>query len=404
MKRQATMMNPATASKPPHIAEDLVRDIDIFALPGSDKDIQKPWKEIQDSGPAIFWTPRNGGHWVAARERDIVEMQRNWALFSSRSVTIPANQEPNLPLEVDPPYHTELRRLISPLFVPGVLRKVEDQARSLAVSLIEGFRDKGRIDFVREFAEALPITIFLWLMDLPDDDLEMMMGWAEATVRSPHEEERLRAKTETLNYLQNVVEERRKNLGEDFISTVIKGKVGGRDINEDEILNTLLILLFGGLDTVITMMSCFMAHLAEHPGQRNALEQDPGLIPAAVNELIRRHGIVNICRVAAKDMEYNGVQFKEGDKILLPNCLAGLDEEKFPNAMTVDFNRPNAAQHAAFGNGPHRCPGANIARMELRVMLEEWLPRIPDFRIDGDVKCVAGITSGVVSLPLAWDT
>ena len=146
--------------------------------------------------------------------------------------------------------------------------------------------------------------------------------------------------------------------------------------------------------------------LARNPRQRGQLRDKPALIPRAVDELIRRHGIVNTGRTIAHDVVYHGTVFKKGEIIILPNALVGLDPGLFPDPLTVDFNRPNSGQHAAFGSGIHRCPGANMARLEIRVILDEWLRIIPNFDLapDEPFTFAPGTVNGVSKLKLVWNT
>jgi cytochrome P450 len=166
----------------------------------------------------------------------------------------------------------------------------------------------------------------------------------------------------------------------------------------------LVMLLIGGLDTVASMMGFIGRFLAESPAHRKQLIDKPELIGKASDEFMRRFPIVNQGRTVARDFEYKGVQMKKGDMIMMPTALHGLDERKFERPLEVDFNRPTPV-HSTFGNGPHRCPGSYLARVELRVFMEEWLKRIPDFRVkQGEtVGFRAGVNATVTYLPLTWE-
>jgi cytochrome P450 len=161
--------------------------------------------------------------------------------------------------------------------------------------------------------------------------------------------------------------------------------------------------MFGGLDTVVSSMGFFMNFLARHPGHRRQLLEDPALLVPAVEELLRRHGIANFGRMVARDFEYRGLPLREGDLVLLPAALYNLDERQFGDPLTVDFHRP-LQHHMGFGTGIHRCLGAQLARLELRVLLQEWLPRIPEFWIADPQAVVvkSGRINGVRALPLQW--
>jgi cytochrome P450 len=391
--------------RPAHVPPERVFDFDFYHPPGAEQDVHLAWKRLHASAPDIFWTPRNGGHWVATRAAEIEVVQRNWEVFSHKSVNIPPNALPSLPLETDPPEHTPLRALLSPLFAPATLLDVEKRARETTRELIDGFIGAGRCEFIAQFARQLPIRMFLHLVDLPLADAPWLLDLAEVRVRSSDPEARNRVKVELIGYLGDKIERRRAEPGSDFISRVLQGDIGGRKLTDFEAQNMLATLMFGGLDTVASMMGFVMRFLAGSPEHRRQLIDTPSLIPKAVSELIRRHGLTHTSRIVVQDAELFGVQFKTNDRIVVPTSLAGMDERVFPDPLAVDFNRPNAGGHAAFGNGPHRCPGANLARMELKVMLEEWLARIPNFRIapKDEVVISTGLVNSVNHLPLAWD-
>lgn len=388
---------------PPHVPADRVVGFDFYDIPNSDKDIHLALKTLHD-GPDIFWTPHNGGHWVAIRAEDVEYIQRNWRIFSHKSTTIPRNATPSLPLELDPPEHTPIRALVSPLFAPSTLADVEARAREFTINLIDSFYKGGRCEFSSEFARKLPIRMFLYLVDLPYEDAPMLLELAEVRVRSSDAAARDRVKAELIAYLGKHIDERRANPGADFISKILVGDVGGRTINDIEAQNLLATLMFGGLDTVASMLGFVMRFLAQSPAHRQQLIDEPKSIPTAVNELIRRHGLTNTARLVVQDHSYGGVEFRVDDRVQVINALAGLDERKYPHPLEVDFKRANASTHAVFGNGPHRCPGANLARTELKVVLEEWLARIPNFEIDPDDRVVlsTGLVNAVSRLPLRW--
>jgi cytochrome P450 len=392
------------SERPAHVPADLEVDFDIFNPPGGTRDVQLAWMTLQ-SGPRIVWTARNGGHWIATRAEDLMEMQTNWRIFSYASINIPRNPTPSLPLECDPPLHTGLRALVSPLFAPDTLKTVEIYARDLAVSLIAEIQPRGCCEFKSEFALQLPIVVFLRLMDLPLENRAALLKLAERRTRSASAEERNAAKAGLIGYLRSAVAERLANPGKDFISRVLHGKVGERSLTQFEIENLLATLLSGGLDTVASMMSFVLACLARQPELAERLRTDPARIPHAVDEMIRRHGLANTARLVSEDVEYRGVQFKKGEQIIVPSALIGLDPALFENPLVVDFDRPNAARHGSFGNGIHRCPGANMARLEIRVVLEEWLARIPKFRLDPDkpVVTASGLVSTLHELHLQWE-
>ena len=183
-------------------------------------------------------------------------------------------------------------------------------------------------------------------------------------------------------YLGEWVERRAVDPGSDLLSRIVTASVDGRPITRSEAFNVCLLMLLGGLDTVASMLGFVARFLAGSADQRRQLCEridDQPFLRSAVEELVRRHGVVNTGRFIVEDMEYHGVQLRAGDLIQLPNSLVGLDERAVDDPLTVDFTRPFPIRHAAFGTGPHTCPGAVLARREIQIFIEEWLSRIPDF-------------------------
>ncbi len=393
------------AAVPLHVPQERVVDWDFYHIPGAEQDVHLAWKSLHD-GPDIFWTPRNGGHWVMTRGEDILRTQREPEIFSFAEVTVPRVSKPLklVPLELDPPQHTGYRTIINELFAPRFVQSLEGDIRQLTVELIEGFRAKGECEFVADFAKQLPIVIFLRMMGLPLGDQAMLLQWTEASVRASVPEERMLAFQGVYGYLEEWIAERQARPGDDMISRVVQAQVNGRPLNHEELHQMLTILLFGGLDTVASGMGFMARFLAEHPAHRLQLIEQPELIPHAVDEMLRRFGVSTTGRIIAKDVLYKDVQFRRGDVLHIFGGLHGMDERIFPDPMTVDFRRRNGP-HVTFGNGVHRCPGALLARTEMRIFLREWLQRIPDFRIKpgGKVVTGSGMVNGVLQLPLVWE-
>jgi cytochrome P450 len=394
-------------SIPAHVRPDQVFDWHMYAQPEGDDTAHATWKKMHAEGvPDIFWTPHNGGHWVAARGEDIEFIQRNHDPFSNDELTIPAGVFPVklAPAQLDPPEHGPHRAVINLAVGPKAINALEPDIRQLARDLIEGFYGRGECEFNNEFARHLPIVIFLKLMGLPLEDRESLLEWAETATRGETAEIRNTGQAGLIGYLHRWVEERRANPGPDLFSQVVNATVAGEPISTQRMQGMLHVLLLGGLDTVVSVLGFFARFLAEHPGHRRQLVDNPALIPDAVDELLRRFGVASLARIVSRDFEYKDVHFRKGDMLLLPTMMYGLDERKFDNPLEVDFHRKNKI-HAAFGNGIHRCPGSFLARTELRIFLEEWLARIPEFKVKSGAKAkeaIAGVHA-VTFLPLAWN-
>ncbi len=399
-------MTPAVLDTiPAHVPESLVRNFD-FLQPEVEGDLYDWWNRLHDA-PEIFFTPRHGGHWVTTRHDDISHVLETWETFSSQQMTVPkgTHQFPSPPIMYDPPLHTDFRRLLAPFFTPKSIGGLELKARDLSVKLIDQVAAKGACEFVAELSLEMPIGIFLGLVDLPDSDRLDLLVTAEKMARGRTHEEQAEGFMEAYQYLGGVFAARRENPGADILSYAMQGTIDdGRHLTEMELLGLGALLLVGGLDTVAGMMGFIMLHLARTPAHQDLLASNPDLIPAAIEELMRRHQIANVARLVVKDTVLNGVVMKEGDMVLTPTSMAGLDDRRYPDPMTIDFAREDK-RSLVFGKGPHQCIGAFLARTELRVFFAEWLKRVPRFRIaPGEVPVtVPGRANAVSYLPLVWD-
>ncbi len=394
------------AAIPAHVPKSLVVDFDYQRPPGHEEDVHLAWSRLH-AGPDIVWTPYYGGHWIATRADDIDVMQVDHERFSYRHITIPPQQERTArlnPLEYDPPEHTPRRAILSASFGPKAIQALEAGVRALAVELIEGFAKRGECEFVGEFAKHLPIQIFLRLVDLPLTDREHLLELTELTVRPQSPDDQVRAFQGLYAYVQKWIIERRAHPGSDLFSKIVNAKIDGADMPPDQTFGMLSNVLFGGLDTVASSMGFFAKFLAENPTVQQELKAKPELTAPAIEEILRRFGIPNTAREITRDFEYKGVQFRRGEQVMLSKTLHGLDERRFADPFTVDLRRKRTP-HAAFGDGPHRCPGSFLARMEIRVWLEEWLRHIPECRIRPGARprTSSGPVNGVLFLPLCWD-
>lgn len=395
------------APVPAHVPPERVYDFDIFDPPGFEDDYHLAFKRLQEKGlPDIFWTPRNGGHWLAIRGELISEIFKDYERFSSRVKSVPKEQYEGTvlkPINQDPPDHGKYRALIQPFFSMPAIRKMEDEVRALSIQLIEGFKPNGGCEFVSEFAQHLPIGIFMSMVNLPEADRLPLLALVDQVI-NPGERHKSEIFAELGRYVAAKVMERRAAPGSDLISHVVTSKIDGVPITVEDAVAVCNLVLIGGLDTVASTLG-FVAHfLARSPAHRHQLIEKPALIQNAVDEFLRRFAVTNPGRVVVHDLEYRGVQMRAGEMVMLPSFLHGLDDRFHEAPTEVRFDRP-LKPNSAFGNGDHRCPGSNLARVELKVFLQEWLPRIPDFSIaPGEKPGVrAGINGSFYRLPLVWN-
>jgi cytochrome P450 len=329
-----------------------------------------------------------GGYSVHVSTYDDVR----WALqhpevFSSQDVIDLGNDQPLIPLSVDPPEHRKYRRMLDPEFSPTKMAILEPEARALVNEIIDRFADKGSCEFHEDFATPLPSTIFLALIGLPQSDLPDFLRWRDDTIRpegnTPEEVDAKRqAAGHAINeYFIKALEEKRKHPDDRLITKIEFGEVDGRPLTQAEKLGICHLQLLGGLDTVTATLDCMIAYLAQHPDRRKAVVEDPELMAPAIEEMLRQQTpVMMVPRIIAQDYELNGVQLRAGDGATLLIGAANADESQFESSHEVLLDR-ESNRHLAFGGGPHRCLGSHLARMELKVSLEEFHKRIPEYEI-----------------------
>jgi cytochrome P450 len=389
---------------PAHVPAHLVRDFDLYGFEGASVDVHAAWKAVQDNNPPIFFTPRYGGYWVFTRAEHLEAAWPDGELYSSAdSVAIPPIPKaapPLLPIDSDDPFHKFLRKPLNIALSPKAVNGLQPMARALAIELIEDLMPRGECDFVNEFSMIMPMEIFLRLVDLPSSDRPYLIGLVHRVTKNANPAD---AMNEMYAYLDSWVRKRSENPGDDLLSQIVNLDAGGRPLTHNERIGYSSQVMFGGLDTVGGMMGMTMKHLAEHPADRCRLTDNPADIPMAIEEMFRRYTIPTVGRHLMRDVTIDGVTMNKGDRVMLPTMLHGLDERRWPDPMAVRIDRC-PRDHMAFGLGTHRCPGANLARAELRIVLEEWLKRIPDFTIaeNAEIKFITGAVAGLESLPLTW--
>ena len=369
------------------------------------------YRRLREECPVARRNGESRGEVYLNTYEDIFWAMRHPEYFTSEDMDLYLGEQPQIPLEVDPPEHTKYRRLLNPQFVPREIEKLEPEVRGTVRELIDGFAARGSCDFHEELATPLPSSIFLPLMGLPRKDLPTFLQWRDDNIRpdvEPGDFEgaeriRRRASHEMNDYFRAAIALRRDEPNDGLLSQIVQWKIDGEPLSERELLGMCHLLLIGGLDTVTATLDCMIAFLATHPEHRREIVDHPDRIPAAVEEMLRwLTPVMVVPRSIAQDVELRGVQLKAGDSVQLVLGSANDDEDEFgPSA--VDFSRdPN--RHLAFGGSHHLCLGAHLARLELRVALDEFHRRIPDYTIaDGaEIHYSLGIRQAE-HLPLVFD-
>jgi camphor 5-monooxygenase len=241
------------------------------------------------------------------------------------------------------------------------------------------------------------------MVALPAADVPKIKYWTDQIVHPDGSMSYAQAKQHIYAYLDPYLDARHGGDGQDMLSRIINGRVHNRALTRAEMQSLCMQMLLGGLDTVVNFMGFVFLFLARNPAHRHALGAEPGLIPSAVEEFLRRFPVVSLAREVKYDLDYDGVRLRQGDMVAVPTPLAGTDGRVNSQPLEVDFQR-RAATHVSFGNGPHICPGALLARTEMRITLEEWLARIPDFAVApaAEIRFRGGLVGVVDALPLVW--
>ena len=356
---------------------------------------QPIFKVLCDETPVLRVDMLSGPGVLLARKAEIMDALRHPEVFSSNMDAVDLkNKRPLIPLQYDPPDHKKFRRLLDPIFAPRKMAAMDDEVSGLVNHLIDGFIEDGQVDFAKQFSIPFPSQVFLTLLGLPLDELDTFLTMKDGIIRPDHVTGKLYGSRQAQDYQQKiadsvydyfeiVLDERQKERRDDMLSHFLDSEVDGDRLTREDILDICFLFLIAGLDTVTATLDCMFSFLAQHPEHRRQLAEDPGLIPNAIEELLRwETPVMGIARVAVEDTELNGCPIKAGDQVLVMIGAANVDEAEFPDGDEVRFDR-EVNPHIAFGGGIHRCLGSHLARLELRIMIEETLARYPQIALDG---------------------
>jgi cytochrome P450 len=399
---------------PAHVPADRVFDVDMYGLDGIENGFHEAWKSLQRPDmPDIIYTPLTGGHWIALSGDVIREAYSDPTRFSSENIWVPkeaGEKYAMVPTKLDPPEHTPYRKLLDTALNPSAVRKFEPFVRASAIELIESFAKDGRCNFTDQYATVFPVHVFMGLCDLPLEDVPHLAALAAVMLRPPgNTPAEQAAALDAANqgffeYVEPIIEARRGTERTDLITLMVNGEINGGPMARDKLLGLVSLLLLGGLDTVVNLLGFMMHFLSTNPAKVAEMRDDPVRLKRSAEEVFRRFPVVSDARTIARDIEFRGVQMKKGELILLPTVLHGLDDRENACPWDLDLTR-GRMNHSTFGQGPHRCAGMHLARMEVIVTLEEWLKRIPEFRpAEGSNPVfLAGIIGTVKNVELEWD-
>jgi cytochrome P450 len=379
------------------------QDLDALAHP------QAQFKLLRDAGPVVDMGKEMGMVLVGG-DADVRHVLHHPEVFSSGIDAVAIGQvRPLIPLQIDPPHHRNYRKLLDPIFAPRQIARLEGQTRELVRDLIGAVVGQGGCNFHTAVAEPLPTTVFLQLLGLPVSRAEEFLRLKDGIIRPPvtTHEERVAYTSEVgrqiYAVLQEAVDERMDQRSDDFLSMFLDAEVDGHRLTSDDVLDIGYLFFLAGLDTVTASLDCMLAYLAQHDDHRRRLVEDPSLLQHAIEEMLRWETPVQaVVRITTEDSEVGGCPIAKGRVVTVMLGSANTDERAWDDGDRVDFDRTEN-RHIAFGGGAHRCLGSHLARMELRVALEEWHRAIPEYRIrDGVELHYSQGLRAVENLELTW--
>ncbi|HEY2656955.1 MAG TPA: cytochrome P450 [Solirubrobacteraceae bacterium] len=359
----------------------------------------------------IAHTERFGGGWLPTRYEDVAAIAYDTEHFSSRAI-IMSNFRPPLelapiggspPISSDPPFHHDARKLLLPAFTKTSVGKQESATRAFCHSLIDALAGQAVVDAARDYAQHIPMRVIADMLGFPPADGPQFRQFVENTLEGVNlpPEERIARMGALFDYLLAQVHDHLDNPREDLTTYLINAELYGHKLEPSHVVGTMALLLIAGIDTTWSAIGASLWHLAKTPEDRRRLVANPGLLATAMEEFLRAYAPVTMARLVKEDMNWRGVDMRADDWVLLSFPAANRDAAQFDRAGEVLVDR-EVNRHAAFGLGIHRCVGSHLARMELRVALEVWLERIPEFSLADPtaVEWSAGQIRGPRALPL----
>jgi cytochrome P450 len=367
------------------------------------------WDELRATCP-VAHSERYGGTWLPLTHDLVAEVAYDTEHFTSRSVIVtesrplePAPVGIAPPISSDPPFHHGARRLLLPEFTPKAIAPLEAFTRAYCNRLLDAVEGQEVVDAAIDFGQHIPVRVIAKMLGFPAEDADRFRQFvydALERVDRPRAE-RVETIGHLIGYISGQMEDHLANPREDLTSYLLNAEMDGEPITQRHVFGTIALLLLAGIDTTWSAIGASIWHLARTPADRERLVADPTLIPTAIEELLRAYAPVTMARLVVDDFDFNGCPMRKDDWVLLPFPAANRDPQAFDRADEVIIDRAEN-RHAAFGLGIHRCLGSNLARMELRVAVETWLERYPNFAlVDEDaVRWSGGQVRGPRVLPI----
>lgn len=379
-------------TRPVHVPERLVVDYDGLASEETAAELLARARDWQALGPVV-WTDSNHGHWVALSAELNRYILSNTDKFSSakpgQGITLTRSErELHVPLELDGAEHRRYRKVLTPLFSPARVRKLEDQVRDLAAGLIDGMLAKDVTDIVADFSRPLASSMFLGLVDWPLEDRHVLEPIVERELngrRGESKEEKARTKSEAVQelaaYVRARVAERQQNPADDMTTVLINATLDdGSTIPESRLIPMLVLLCLAGLDTTQSVLSRSLDYLGRHDDAQDYFRSHLDALPGMVEELLRWSTPAVPNRTVVEDCELGGVQMRAGDTVQCLLQVANRDKNDFDAPWSFDLDRPRN-RHVAFSVGPHTCIGSGLARVMLKTALDEFHRKVDRYAV-----------------------
>jgi cytochrome P450 len=366
------------------------------------------WDELRAECPVVH-TERFLGCYLPTTYEAVKQISYDTEHFSSRRVVV-RNVRPEIrpspPITSDPPEHKPAKQLLLPPFTPDAMKRLEPKVRSICNELIDGFIDEKGCDVAAHYTKHIPVRAIAHMLGIPEKDGELFIKWIHEILEIGIYDEAvlMRAVIEMSAYFAGHIEHRKNNPTDDLITTLMNARdKDGQSLSDAHVQGSLRLLLIAGIDTTWSAIGSSLWHLAKTPADRERLLAEPELLPTAIEEFLRAYSPVTMAREVVKETTVSGCPIKPGNMVLLSFPAANRDPAMFPDADKVIIDRKEN-RHAAFGLGIHRCIGSNLARMEMTVAIEEWLKRIPDFRLDpaSEITWSEGTVRGPRQLPMLF--